>query len=67
MPKYEVLSREIAEQIQKARQGAIQSPMAFDDGQVLRRIDLAKDFATTARTPKSEVPFAAQSREEPMP
>ena len=49
MPKYEVLSREIAEQIQKARQGAIQSPMAFDDGQVLRRIDLAKDVATIWR------------------
>ena len=49
MPKYEVLSREIAEQIQKARQGAIHSPMAFDDGQVQRRIDLAKDIATIWR------------------
>lgn len=49
MPKYEVLSREIAEQIQNAKQGAIQSPMAFDDGQVLRRIDLAKDVATIWR------------------
>ena len=49
MPKYEVLSREIAEQIQKARQGTIHSPMAFDDGQVLRRIDLAKDIATIWR------------------
>ena len=49
MPKYEVLSREIAEQIKKARQGVILSPMAFDDGQVLRRHDLAKDVATIWR------------------
>ena len=49
MPKFEVLSREIAEQIQKARQGANLSPMAFDDGQVQRRIDLAKDIATIWR------------------
>ena len=49
MPKYEVLSREIAEQIQKARQGGFVSPMAFDDGQVLRRNDLAKDIATIWR------------------
>ena len=49
MPKYEVLSREIAEQIQQARQGASLSPMAFDDGQVQRRIDLAKDIATVWR------------------
>ena len=49
MPKFEVLSREIAEQIQQARQGAITSPMAFDDGQVLRRHDLAKDVATIWR------------------
>ena len=49
MPKYEVLSREIEEQIKKARQGAIQSPMAFDDGQVLRRRDLAKDVSTIWR------------------
>lgn len=49
MPKYEVLSREVAEQIQKARQGAILSPMAFDDGQVQRRIDTAKDIATIWR------------------
>ena len=49
MPKFEVLSREIAEQIQKARQGATLSPMAFDDGQVQRRIDLAKDIATIWR------------------
>ena len=49
MPKFEVLSREIAEQIQQARQGAITSPMAFDDGQVLRRHDLARDAATIWR------------------
>ena len=49
MPKFEVLSREVAEQIQKARQGANLSPMAFDDGQVQRRIDLAKDIATIWR------------------
>ena len=49
MPKYEVLSLEIAEQIQKARQGASLSPMAFDDGKVQRRIDLAKDIATIWR------------------
>ena len=49
MPKFEVLSREIAEQIQKARQGVNLSPMAFDDGQVQRRIDLAKDIATIWR------------------
>ena len=49
MPKFEVLSREIAEQIQKARQGAALSPMAFDDGKVQRRIDTAKDIATVWR------------------
>ena len=49
MPKFEVLSREIAEQIQKARQGANLSPMAFDDEKVLRRRDLAKDVSTIWR------------------
>ncbi len=49
MPKYEVLSREIEEQIKKARQGAIHSPMAFDDEKVLRRRDLAKDVSTIWR------------------
>ena len=49
MPKFEVLSPEIAEQIQQARQGAVRSPMAFDDGQVLRRQNLANDVATVWR------------------
>ena len=49
MPKYEVLSREVAEQIKKARQGAIFSPMAFDDEKVLRRQNLAKDVSTIWR------------------
>ena len=49
MPKYEVLSREVEEQIKKARQGVIQSPMAFDDEKVLRRRDLTKDVSTIWR------------------
>ena len=49
MPKFEVLSREVEEKIKKARQGGFVSPMAFDDGQVLRRNDLAKDVATIWR------------------
>ena len=49
MPKYEVLSREVAEEIKKARQGGFVSPMAFDDEKVLRRRDLTKDVATIWR------------------
>lgn len=33
----------------------------------LLRCMRSKDFATTARTPSSLVPFAAQSRELPIP
>ena len=49
MPKFEVLSKEITEQIESAKRTGNYPPVAFDDGKVIRRQNLAKDTATVWR------------------
>ena len=49
MPKYEVLTKELTEQIQKAKATGQFPAVAFDDSQVIRRRNLAKDTATVWR------------------
>ena len=49
MPKYEVLSQEIADRIAEAKRTGIHPNMAFDDAQVVRRRNIARDNATIWR------------------
>ncbi|MBO5778634.1 MAG: phosphohydrolase, partial [Clostridia bacterium] len=49
MPKYEVLSAELAEQIRKDKENGTLPPMAFSNASVVRRRTLAKDAATLWR------------------
>ena len=49
MPKFEVLSKELTEKIQQARESGIFPKVAFDDKAVVRRKNLAKDAATVWR------------------
>ncbi len=49
MPKYEVLTKELTEQIKQAKATGQFPAVAFDDSQVIRRRNLAKDTATVWR------------------
>ena len=49
MPKYEVLSKEITEQIRRAKEHSRIGNVAFADEQAIRRQNLAKDAATVWR------------------
>ena len=49
MPKYEVLSKEIAQQIEQAKQTGMYEKVAFDDQNVVRRHNLTKDTASVWR------------------
>ncbi len=49
MPKYEVLSKELAEQIQRARETGQAPGVAFQDDAVIRRRNLTKDTASVWR------------------
>ncbi len=49
MPKYEVLTAELTKQIKHAKETGQFPTMAFDDGRVIRRRNLAKDTATVWR------------------
>ena len=49
MPKYEVLSPELAKQIEKDQENGTLPPMAFPNGKVIRRQDLARDTASIWR------------------
>ncbi len=49
MPKYEVLTQELTEQIKQAKATGQFPAVAFDDSRVVRRRNLAKDTATVWR------------------
>ena len=49
MPKYEVLSKEITQQIEQAKQTGVYERVAFDDKKVVRRQNLSKDTASVWR------------------
>ena len=49
MPKYEVLSQELTEQIKRDRENNTHPAVAFPDASVIRRRNLAKDHATVWR------------------
>lgn len=49
MPKYEVLSKELTEEIKRAKETGGYPKVAFSDGSVIRRRNLAKDTATVWR------------------
>ncbi len=49
MPKYEVLSPELTQQIQTDKENGTLPPMAFPDAKVVRRQDLARDAASIWR------------------
>jgi len=49
MPKYECLSQEISEQIERSKKNGIYPSVSFDDNNVQRRRNLAKDNATVWR------------------
>ena len=49
MPKYEALSREVAVLISEAKKNAHRSQFAFNDEDVIRRTNVAKDTATVWR------------------
>ena len=49
MPKFEVLSREITDQIEQAKKTGVYTDVSFHDDRVVRRRDLAKDKATVWR------------------
>ena len=49
MPKYEKLSKEISDKIEFVKKERLGSSLAFDDANVIRRGDVAKDTATIWR------------------
>ena len=49
MPKYEALSKEVADLISESKRNSINSKFAFDDNNVVRRTNTAKDAATVWR------------------
>ena len=49
MPKFEVLSQEITDQIEQAQKTGVFTDVSFHDDRVVRRRDLAKDKATVWR------------------
>ena len=49
MPKFEVLSAELAEQIRRDKENGTLPPMAFPNASVVRRLNLAKDAPTVWR------------------
>ena len=49
MPKYETLSKEVADLILKAKKSVVHSQYAFDDADVIRRKNVAKDAPTPWR------------------
>ena len=49
MPKYEVLSQEISQQIEAAKKSGVYPPVAFDDRLAVRRIHRPKDVASVWR------------------
>ena len=49
MPKFEVLSKELEQEIQRAKESGVFPKVAFDDAKVVRRQNLAKDAATVWR------------------
>ena len=51
MPKYESLSQELSEQIERAKATGVFPKVAFDDSNVIRRRNVAKDKATVWRPP----------------
>ena len=51
MPKYESLSQELSEQIERAKATGVFPKVAFDDSNVIRRRNVAKDTATVWRPP----------------
>ena len=51
MPKYESLSQELSEQIEQAKATGVFPKVAFSDGDVVRRRNIAKDKATVWRPP----------------
>ena len=51
MPKFEVLSQEIAEQIEQANKTGVYTDVSFDNDRVIRRRNVTKDNATVWRPP----------------
>jgi len=49
MPKFEALSKELEQEIQRAKESGVFPRVAFDDTRVVRRQNLAKDAATVWR------------------
>lgn len=49
MPKFEALSQEITDQIERAKKTGVYTDVSFHDDRVVRRRDLAKDKATVWR------------------